>query len=123
VCVSLSLFESMRVSPLQVNRALRIEHMMKRSLYGGLGGEEVRGLGSKLNHTTTTESHAHVAEFFFWLDRPTEPGHSHLLIHIKGQAIGLIIKVSSLISREDLTFGSSIFLAFSPKNLFCFVGS
>jgi hypothetical protein len=31
------------------NRALRIEHMMKRSLYGGLGlgGEEVRGLGSK----------------------------------------------------------------------------
>jgi hypothetical protein len=31
----------------QVNRALRIEHMMKPSLYGGLGlgGEEVRGLG------------------------------------------------------------------------------
>jgi hypothetical protein len=31
----------------QVNRALRIEHMMKPSLYGGLGlgGEEIRGLG------------------------------------------------------------------------------
>jgi hypothetical protein len=29
----------------QVNRTLRIEHMMKPSLYGGfgLGGEEVRG--------------------------------------------------------------------------------
>jgi hypothetical protein len=57
------------------------------------------------------------------LGRPTEPGHSHLLIHIKVQGIGVIIKVSSLISPEDLTFGSSIFLAFSPKEPFCFVGS
>jgi hypothetical protein len=39
-------YESLSIG-FQVNRALRIEHMMKRSLYGGLGlgGEEVRGLG------------------------------------------------------------------------------
>jgi hypothetical protein len=33
----------------------------------------------------------------------------------QGQAIGLIIKVSDLISREDLTFGSSRFSAFAPR--------
>jgi hypothetical protein len=39
-------YESLSIG-FQVNRALRIEHMMKRSLYGGLGlgEEEVRGLG------------------------------------------------------------------------------
>jgi hypothetical protein len=39
-------YESLSIG-FQVNRALRIEHMMKRSLYEGLGlgGEEFRGLG------------------------------------------------------------------------------
>jgi hypothetical protein len=41
-------YESLSIG-FRVNRALRIEHMMKRSLYGGLGlgGEEVRGLGEE----------------------------------------------------------------------------
>jgi hypothetical protein len=37
------------------------------------------------------------------------------LLFLKGQAIGLIIKVSYLISREDLTFRSSRFSAFAPR--------
>jgi hypothetical protein len=41
-----SIYESLSIG-FQVNRALRIEHMMKPRLYGGLGlgVEEVRGLG------------------------------------------------------------------------------
>jgi hypothetical protein len=40
------IFESLYVG-FQVNRAIRIEHIMKRGLFGGfgLGVEEVRGLG------------------------------------------------------------------------------
>jgi hypothetical protein len=38
-----------------------------------------------------------------------------LAIHLKGQSIGLIIKVSYLIKYEDLTFGSSRFSAFAPR--------
>jgi hypothetical protein len=41
--------------------------------------------------------------------------------HIKDQAIGLIIKVFSLISREDLTLGLSRFSSFAPEEPFCFV--
>jgi hypothetical protein len=39
-------YESLSIG-FQVNRALRIEHMMKRSLYGGFGlrGRKCQGLG------------------------------------------------------------------------------
>jgi hypothetical protein len=40
------IYESLSIG-FQVNRAIRIEHIMKRGLFGGfgLGVEEVRGLG------------------------------------------------------------------------------
>jgi hypothetical protein len=41
------MYRDARRACFQVNRAIRIEHIMKRGLFGGfgLGVEEVRGLG------------------------------------------------------------------------------
>jgi hypothetical protein len=47
------IYESLSIG-FQVNKAIRIEHIMKRGLFGGfgLGVEEVRGLESRLSRST-----------------------------------------------------------------------